>query len=221
VDVLVDMIWLSAGAAGRLLVLDQEGTVWAHTSGGGLQWLALPGADSGSVENWRLSSYKDRLYALAPQRGQVLRYHPIGNSFGDPESYFRSDREVDISGVSDMAIDGHIYLLWERGFVRRFLGGMEQQLHIELPDTPLGRTPALFARPDEETAHLYIADAAQQRVIQLTKEGEFVRQFKAQDPGLFTGLRGLFVDEAQGRLLITDGHRLLLAEVPAHTSPQR
>jgi hypothetical protein len=220
VGALADMLWLPADDAGRLLILDQEGTLWAHAPDGGMQPLALQGLGSGSAGDWRLSRYEERLYVLVPHQDQVLRYRPTGSSFGEPETYFPSGQGPDCSGVSDMAIDGHIYLLWERGLIRRFLGGMEQDLSISLPDGRLSLTPALFARPDEEAAHLYIADAAQQRVVQLTKGGELVRQLKARDHSLFTNLRGLFVDETHGRLLVTEGNRLLLAEVPPEMPPE-
>jgi len=214
VGALADMLWLPAGDSGRLLILDQEGTLWAHSPDGRVQPLALPRLDSASAGDWRLSSYEERLYVLVPDQNQVFRYRPIESSFGEPEICFPHGREPDCSDVSDMAIDGHIYLLWETGLVRRFLGGMEQDTPISLPDGPLGRTTALFVGPDEEATHLYIADAGQQRVVQLSRIGEFARYLKAQDRSLFTDLRGLFVDEAQGRMLVTDGHRLLLAKVP-------
>jgi hypothetical protein len=214
------MAWLPTAGEGRLLILDQEGALWAYTLGNGVQALALPGLDLGSGGEWRMAGYEGRLYVLAPAQGQVLRYPSAGSRFGPPEGYFPPGAGVDLGGVRDIAIDGHIYLLWEQGLVRRFLGGQEQPLSILLPDAPLGQTPALFARPDEEAAYLYLVDTAQQRVVQLTREGELIRQLKAQDPRLFTDLRGLFVDEAQGRLWVTDGRRLLLAELPPlATSP--
>jgi hypothetical protein len=215
VGALADMVWLSSESGDQLLVLDQEGTLWAHIPGSAVQPLGLAGLGASTGVTLRISSYKGRLYVLVPHQGQVLRYPSAGNTFGPPEAYFAPGSEVDGNAISDMAIDGYIYLLWKQGLVRRFLGGVEQPLSISsLPDAPPGETPALFARPDEETAYLYVADTTQARVIQLTKEGEFVRQLKAQDPDLLTALRGLYVDEAQGRLWLTEGRRLLLAEVP-------
>ena len=221
VGAMVDMVWLPTDEGGRLLILDQKGTLWAYALGREVRALTLPGLDVSSETGWRLASYRGRLYVLVPEQGQVLRYPTRGNTFESPEVYFPPSTGVDLSGVRDMAIDGYIYLLWEMGLVRRFLGGEEQPLSILLPDAPLSQTPALFARPDEEAAYLYLVDTAQQRVVQLTKEGELVRQLRAQAPYLFTDLRGLFVDEAQSRLLVTDGHRLLLAEVPPLPTSRR
>ena len=214
VGILADMAWSPGGGTELLLILDQEGGLWGCAPGSRVQLLTLPGLDITSGAGWRLASYGGRLYVLAPKQGQVLRYSLEGDGFGLPEDYFPSVGKLDLSGTTDIAIDGHIYLLCEKGLVHRFLTGQEQPLPIVLPDAPLGRTPALFARPDEEAVSLYIVDAEQRRVVQLSKKGELIRQLKTQDPGVFTHLRGLFVDEAQGRLFVTDGSRLLLAEVP-------
>ena len=211
---LADMAWLSSDKGGRLLILDQQGLLLAYTPGSGVGRLTLPGLEEGAGMVRRLATYGGRLYVLAPEQGQVLRYYPTENGFGQPEFYFPSAAEIDLSGVADMAIDGYVYLLWESGLVRRFLAGKEQPLLILLPDEPLGQTTALFARPEGEAAFLYVVDAERQRVVQLSKEGKLIRQLKAQDSTLFTDLHGLFVDEAQGRMLITDGRQLLLAEVP-------
>jgi hypothetical protein len=220
VGTLIDMAWSPPGDTGRLLVLDSEGTLWAYTAGGEAGPLSVPGLRTSRVDDWRLSTYEDRLYALAPQRGQVLRFRPVGNSYGEPERYFPSDRGSE-NGISDMGIDGRIYILWENGQLRRYLGGAEEQLTVTMPDSPLSLTPALVVGPDEETAHVYIADAALQRIVQLTKEGVLVQQFRAQDPDYLSDIRGLCVDEAHGRLLIADGNRLLLAEVPPAILQQR
>lgn len=211
---LADMAWLPSDEGGRLLILDQQGLLFAYTPGIGVGRLTLPGLGEGAGVAHRLATYGGRLYVLAPEQGQVLRYYPTENGFGQPEPYFPSATEIDLSGVADMAIDGYVYLLWENGLVRRFLAGKEQPLLILLPDESLGKTTALFACLEEEAASLYVLDAERQRVVQLSKEGELIRQLKAQDPALFAELYGLFVEESKGRMLITDGRQLLLAEVP-------
>jgi hypothetical protein len=215
VDALVDMVWLPTGEEERLLVLDMQGTLWAYSTHSGLRTLTLAeGEDLRPDRDWRLATYRERLYILMPERRQILRYPVLENSLGTAEPYFPPSTQEDLTGVKDIAIDGYIYLLWENGRMDRFLGGAQQPLPVLLPDGPLGHTPALFAHPEEETGHLYIADATRGRVIQLTKQGECVQQLEAQDSSLFTDLRSLSVDEAHGRLLIVDGHRLLLAEIP-------
>jgi len=221
VGALVDIGWLPPdNGEGRLLVLDLQGTLWSYAPRDGIRALALPGLErDGLSGGWRLASYAGHIYVLAPQQKQVLRYALRGHTLGPPEAYFPPGIELDLTGVSDIGADGYVYLLWAQGILRRFLGGEEHPFPILLPDVALSYTPALFARSDGETSYLYILDAAQRRVVQLTKEGGYVRQLKAKDPSLFTDLRSLYVDEAHGRLLVTDGHRLLLVEIPPLTTP--
>lgn len=218
VEALMDIVWLFQNNSAQLLALDQAGTLWAYTPRSGVQALSMPGlGDTKPNRQWRLSSYGGRLYVLVPQQRQVFRYTITEGAIGPPDAYFPPSTEIDFTGVRELAIDGYVYLLWENGLIRRFLGGEEQPFSISLPDQPLGYASALFARPDEETAHLYIVDRVQHRVVQLSKGGELIRQLKARDLVFFTDLRYLFADEAHGRFLVTDGTRLLLVEVPPLT----
>jgi len=72
---------------------------------------------------------------------------------------------------------------------------------------------ALFA--SEEAAFLYVADAGNKRIVQLTKEGRFLRQFKAGESEALDQLKGLFASEAYHRLYFVSGNKLYVTNIPA------
>ena len=67
-----------------------------------------------------------------------------------------------------------------------------------------------------EEGHVYVADAGNRRVVQFSKEGEFLRQFRAAEGSTeMDQLRGLFVDEERGRMFLMNGNSLLVSPMPA------
>jgi len=111
-----------------------------------------------------------------------------------------------------MAIDGHIYILYADGRVARFLGGQPAPFELAGLHEPLRSPTAIFT--DEDAEFVYVADAGNRRIVQLDKEGHFVRQFRPAEEGAFDRLRGLYVDEKGGRLFFVSGNALYLADIP-------
>ena len=61
-----------------------------------------------------------------------------------------------------------------------------------------------------------MVDAGNQRVVQLNKDGSFVRQFKPRTGVVisFANLQDIFVDEIGGRMYILDSNNLYLTNIP-------
>jgi DNA-binding beta-propeller fold protein YncE len=63
---------------------------------------------------------------------------------------------------------------------------------------------------------VYVADAGNQRIVELSKEGDYVRQFRprAGEAITFDDLRDVFVDEISGRMYILNGNSLYGSTLP-------
>jgi hypothetical protein len=215
---LVDMTWSVAGAnrrTGALLVLE---------TGGLLEYLDPRGVTSltiGGRERWKIPvavmGYAGNFYILDPQAGQIFRYRPGEEGYpGAPEHYFPQDARELLSGAVDMAIDGYVYILYGAGDVRKFDGGRPAAFELRGLDRPFSNPTAIYTAPDEQVRYLYIADAGNRRIVQLEKDGRFVRQLKPPiEKGMdFADLRSLFVDELAGKLYLLDGRALYTAPLP-------
>jgi len=215
---LVDMTWAAAAAnrqAGALLVLE---------IGGLLEYLDPRGVTSltiGGRERWKLPvavmGYAGNFYILDPQAGQIFRYRPGEGGYPDtPENYFPQNGRELLTDAVDMAIDGYVYVLYGAGGVRKFEGGKPAAFELSGLDRPLSSPTAIYTAPDQQVRYLYIADAGNRRIVQLEKDGRFVRQLKPPiEKGTdFADLRSLFVDEVAGKLYLLDGRALYLAPLP-------
>jgi DNA-binding beta-propeller fold protein YncE len=82
-------------------------------------------------------------------------------------------------------------------------------------DTPLAKPSALYT--SEKTSNLYIADAGNQRIVQIDKgTGRFARQFKPRglDRDAFKSLKVLAVDEPSKRFVFVGEGKAYLAPIP-------
>ena len=214
---MLDIVWMPAGGnrqTSDLLVLESGGLLEYNPSWGigsapiaGKENLALPVA---------IDSYFGNLYILDPQVGQIMRYLPSTDGYtAPPEPYFPDQVAVDLTGAVDMAIDGFIYVLYADGTIRKFEGGLPVEFRITEIDKPLSRPTAIYTAPNEVAQYIYVADAGNQRVVQLNKDGRFLRQFKPRDEQEvdFNTLRSIFVDELTGKLYLLNDHALYIANI--------
>jgi len=212
---LVDMVYMAPGGGrplGQLLVLEEGGSLLGYNPERGVEVLALGGSESWGYPQL-LGGYRGNLYILDAGSNQILRYSPTADGYsGQPEGYFAPSSGVDLAGAVDMAIDGHVYVLYADGRVARFLGGQPAPFELAGLYEPLRSPTAIFT--DEEAEFVYVADAGNRRIVQLDKEGRFVRQFRPAEGSAFDHLKGLYVDENGGRLFFVSGHALYLADIP-------
>jgi hypothetical protein len=210
---LVDMVWGEAKGGrlrGSLLVLESGGWLLEYDPIRGISVLPVGGSDSW-MQPQIAGSYQGNFYLLDSSLNQILRYEP--DYGGLPEHYFPTPGEVDLAGVVDMAVDGQIYVLYADGRILKFLGGQPAPFELVGLYEPLRSPTALFT--SEEAEFLYVADAGNKRIVQLTKEGQFLRQFKAGEGEALDQLKGLFASEAYHRLYFVSGNKLYVTNIPS------
>lgn len=214
---MIDLVWMPAGGSRQtsdLLILESGGLLEFNPS-----WGLVPVAIA-DKEAWgsptAIGSYFGNLYILDPQAGQILRYLPAADDYTTPaESYFPEGAAVDLTGAVDLAIDGFIYVLYADGTIRKFEGGLPAEFQVSELDMPLSRATAIYTAPDDTAQYIYVADAGNQRVVQLNKDGRFVRQFKPRDEESvdFNTLRSIYVDELGGKLYLLNDGGLYVANI--------
>ncbi|MFB0534224.1 MAG: hypothetical protein ACETWR_04500 [Anaerolineae bacterium] len=213
---LVDMVWMPIGGGrqtSNLLVLESGGSLLEYDPIFGLTVLPV-----GDKDKWRypqlMGSYFGNFYLLDSQSNQIFKYLPTadGGYSNPPETWFQVD--VDLAGVVNMAIDGYIYLLYADGRILKFMGGELAPFEQTELDKPLRGPTAIFTSPDEETKFLYVADTGNGRIVQFSKEGQFIRQFKAAEAGVFDQLKSLHADEIGSKFYILSGNTLYMANIP-------
>ena len=227
VGALVDCIWGSPGGerqTSSLLILEEDGGVisydpaWVDEGGSPRLTRSFLGTSPSSPAV--VDFFGGRLYVLDKDANQIWRYNPRGDTYPDrPDRYFVTSPPRSLVDALDMAIDGHIYVLYEDGEILQFLGGEHQ------PDFDVRGLPgdgmeavALAVDPDGSSGAVYVADAGNKRVIVLGPDGAFQAQWQADaaigGDAAFDALESLVVDEPARQLYVVSGGRLYVASLP-------
>ena len=217
-DELLDITWADPGAglAGAgLLIVDKKGQVLRYDPAAGLE--VSPVADSGS---WRApaaaATFNANLYLLDPPANAVLKYERTAAGYDAPSSnYFKPEANANVVSGLDLAIDGSVYVLNADGTISKYFKGAGVPFPLTNLDEPLRGACCIFASGEsDQEGYVYVADTGNQRILRFSKEGVFLGQYRGRDPQEMSTLRGLFVDEADKRLYITDGNKLYWAKLP-------
>ncbi len=218
---LLSMTWMPAGGnrqTSDLVILNSTGLL-EYNPNWGITTASLAGGNS-LVMPAAVDSYFGNFYVLDPKANLLLRYVPTTDGYSaQPENYFTGDQTVNLSNAVDMSIDGAIYVLYQDGRISKFLSGQQVDFAVTGLDVPLKNPVAIYTAADEEVQHIYVADAGNQRIVQLNKDGSFVRQYKprAGEVVTFGNLQDIYVDEIGGRLFALDSNNLYIGKLPAES----
>ena len=217
---LQDMTWAEAAGPNqrsKLLVLDTAKGLVGYDTQLGTKRLALGGADK-LVQPQLTASYDGNLYVVDGEGDQIWRYRPDENGYGgQPEAYFVSGTTVDLAGVQAAAIDGNIWLLFADGRLLKFFGGEQRPFDLQGMPGPLATPTALAVQ--QEGDQLYILDAGNGRIVEVTKDGQFLRQFRVRDDDFLRQAKDMYLDEAARKFYIVTPNQLYVADVPEAATP--
>lgn len=211
---ILGMTWVPAGGervAGGLVIATRSGLFEYDPARNVLSAISIY-----SPDQWQnpvaFDSYYGNLYVLDTAANQIFRYFPAADGYpSPPDNYFADGVPVNLSGAVDMTIDGAIYVLYQDGHIAKFLSGEPQPFEINGLDIPL-KNPVAIVSPTEDAPYLYVADAGNQRIVQLSKEGQFIAQFRPKTANgdiAFDNLHDMFVNPDNGKLYILNGTALL------------
>lgn len=216
VGVLVDMAWMKDGGerqAGALVVVDRNGTLIEYDP----SWGQFHTEVLGGRDVWRdpvaVRTFDSNLYILDAMADQVWKY--LDQQYDSaPAPWIQGTFSA--ADTIDIGIDGSIYVLHRNGRLERFFGGEPAAFSMTRLPQPLAGADALYLETEDIAQYIYIADAADARMVQLDREGVFVRQLRPQPDfeETFHQLSGIFVDERGAKLYYTAGTALYVTVLP-------
>jgi hypothetical protein len=145
---------------------------------------------------------------------QVLKY--MAGQYADAPERWIAQSDTDLRTAVDIGIDGSIYVLHNSGKLEKYFGGERESFAVTRVPRPLSGGNALYLDLEEAIQYIYVADASERRIVQLDRQGTFVRQLQPSlgQEDLFRQLSGLYVDEVGAKLYYVAADALYITDLP-------
>lgn len=202
----ISMQWARTEGGESLIVLDRNQRVYRYTPEGGVEALSIPEAETlGSAD--AVSVHGGAIYLLDATGGTVWRYVTVPDGSLLPGANVITRTTLD--SASELVVDEAIHIASRDGRIRRFVAGEEQPFPMSGLDRPLLVPASLTV--GEQSGHLYAADRGNHRIVIFSADGRLLAQVRDAQ---LTGVRGVAVDEANGRLYYLTPTALLVSALP-------
>lgn len=147
--------------------------------------------------------YNGNLYLLDTQGKQVLKHTKSGANYGEGVPWMK-DSGVDVSRGSAISVDGSMYIGTSDGNVMKlFQGVKDTEFRLATIEPKLAAVKEIVA--DESVQNVYVLDRDNARMVVLTKDGKFVKQYRSDT---FDRLEAMYVDEAGGTVTVVNNTSL-------------
>lgn len=196
----------------NLLVLDRNNQFFRYNARvEGASYVEVGDPAALQVPN-NIEVYNGRTYVADEGVQQILRYG-LGGFGQTPDFWFAEQTTANLAGLLSMAIDGDIWLLYSNGMLLRYASGEQVPFSLEGGATQLGEAVDMALGPDADSP-IYIADAAQDRIVVFDKSGAYMAQLVSPEGDQLQNLSGLYVDEVAGSLYILTQSALFQHPLP-------
>jgi len=141
-----------------------------------------------------MAVYLTYLYLADFENSQIYRYPRIEGGFGEKTDWLKES--FDLKNVSDMAIDGNIYLASGNSLLK-FSRGKKEEFNPEASSIPINFNKVFTGNRME---HIYVLDNLNGRVIKFNRDGKIITQYGNES---IKNAGSFFVDEKSGRAYFT------------------
>lgn len=157
------------------------------------------------LENVQLKSltlYNRRLYALDTGNNQIFKHNQTLTGY-DKGALWITDTNADIKNAVSITIDGDVYVLKVNGSIVKLSSG--KLAPFETSGIIPGLTAASTVWTSSDAAFIYILEPITKRIVVITKEGKFEKQFTSPQ---WTAPSSFVVDEKAKKMYVLDGNKV-------------
>ncbi len=227
---LVDILWRPSGAEvteDSLVMLEEGGTLFSYFP----NTTETKATSLGLSSEWQspvaFTQYSERLYVLDPPNAAIWKYFPQGEGFivnPDERQLIINADDIDLNNAIDIDLyseDGSLLITYTDGRIRYYdtrsgrIQWDENDLLESGLSTPVGYPAAAKLVGKGLNASIFILDSVSGRIIQISRLGTILAQYRAlDDRGQDTLIGGsdLAVSESPLRIFVTVDNELYQAK---------
>ncbi len=170
-------------------------------------------------ETWKqpsaLTIWDRKLYILDREDGQIWRYDPSGSTYvSAPREYFAGSARPNLRDVVDftISIDGHLYLLYADGVMKRYFGGNEVAFTFSgfnegsEPGTVL--TEGFYLNDSPIAPGFFLISRGTRTIFETTAAGTFMDSYQAFDQDMLELMSAVAAFPEQSVLYVASGNTI-------------
>jgi hypothetical protein len=197
------IVYPTAGQNGNIYYLNDGGIMELDKNDKAtILKIALP---SSAANVGGFKAYSDKLYILDGSLSQIFRFARAADGFADPIKWLNQD--ADLTGASDIFIDGNLYVLFKDGRVDKYLKGKKQELALGAIDPAITGAGRLIVTPD----YFYILETAAKRLSVWSEKGAYLGQYIFTD---LNSLKDFAVNEKDKKIYFLAEHSVYEMDMP-------
>ncbi len=155
-----------------------------------------------------IGSYENYVYLFNPEKRNIFRHLIRKDGYSDPIGWLLSPLTLPADMVHSLKVDGDVWLSTKDGQIKKFTSGRSTSFALTNLEQPLEGPVQVYTTAKDQ--YLYAFVPTQQRVVQLTKDGVFVKQIKSE---VLSGAHSVAVDEVRGNLFAVSGSVIYQAKL--------
>ena len=147
-----------------------------------------------------IESYDRFVYVINPEKRNIYRYSESDEGYSDPVGWMKSATGLKYDELTSISVDGDVWLTTIDGQLKKFTSGREETLNIRGLDIPFEKD--IFAYTNEKLNNVYVLDPSNNRVVSLSKNGDFIKEYKSVSLGAASNLA---VNEELNKIFVVSG----------------
>ncbi len=156
-------------------------------------------------ENWgtikEIYGFAGNVYLLDTIKNQIWKHIAGSSGYSDARTYFQGN--ADINGALRFHIDSSVWVLQPEGRLTKYTQGVADNFNFSGLETTI-KDPKSFYVSDE-TEKVYLLDSGNNRIVVLTKTGQYEAQYLMDKMDTFIDL---VVDEQKKKIFLFDGQKI-------------
>lgn len=162
-----------------------------------------------------LTIWDRKLYILDSEEGQIWRYDPSGSTYvSSPREYFAGSARPNLRDVVDFTIgaDGHLYLLYADGVMKRYFGGSEVAFTFsgfnEGSEPHVARTEGFYLNDSPFAPGFFLISRDTTTIFETTAAGTFMDSYQSFDQDKLELMSAVVAYPEQNILYIASGNTI-------------
>ncbi|MEN8253472.1 MAG: hypothetical protein ABFQ62_03810 [Patescibacteria group bacterium] len=156
-----------------------------------------------------INYFADFVYVFNVSKRNIYRYSPGENAnYSDPIGWLKDKQGLDFETVNGMQIDGDVWLSTNVGEIKRYVRGNIGEFEIRGLKEAFSSSIYLFTK--EGLENLYVLEPEKNRLVVITKDGDFVKEIKSSTLASATMI---IVSEARAKAYAVSGSLLYEIEL--------